>query len=262
VEKSLSRVRNTWNNLGEIDPMWAILTQPSKFGGRWTEDEFFASGRSEVDGLMVKLDRVAPHRTKQRALDFGCGIGRLSRALCTRYARVDAVDVAPSMIALANERNPLTEQCTFHLNSASDLTLFADETFDLVYSNFVLQHIAPALAAKYLAEFARSTRPHGLIVFQLPYKRRMNFASLKGFVMHAVYQILPAKTIRWYRQRKHRQLPRAVVDRMPKIPMEMHSISRRRVESALRGCALLDVEDSSLRNDAFASYTYVFQKVS
>jgi ubiquinone/menaquinone biosynthesis C-methylase UbiE len=262
VEKSLSRVRNTWNNLGEIDPMWAILTDPSKFGLRWTEDDFFASGQSEVDGLMVKLDRLAPHRNMERALDFGCGIGRLSRALCAHYERVDAVDVAPSMIGLANERNPFPGQCTFHLNSASNLTLFADETFDLIYSNIVLQHIAPALAIKYLAEFARCARPHGLIVFQLPHERRMNFPSIKRFLMHAIYKILPVNVVRWYRQRKHRQLPRAVVDRLPKIPMEMHSISRHRVESTLRGCSLLDIENSSSPKDAFTSYTYVFQKMS
>jgi SAM-dependent methyltransferase len=260
MDKSLSRVHSTWDHLGELDPMWAILTQPSKFGGRWTEQEFFASGQLEVDGLMAKLDRLLPHRSAGRALDFGCGIGRLSRALGAHYERVDGVDVAPSMIALANERNIAPERCEFHLNVAADLALFEDATFDLIYSNIVLQHIAPGLARSYLAEFARCARPDGVIVFQLPHRRLANAASIKRFILHGVYRVLPSAAVRWYRRRKHRALPRAVVDGLPKIPMEMHSIPRARVEAALRDCVLLDIENSSTRSDAFLSYTYVFQK--
>jgi SAM-dependent methyltransferase len=259
VDKSLTRARDTWNNLGEIDPMWAILTQPSKFGLRWTEHEFFASGQHEVDTLMAKLDRLS-QRGSERALDFGCGIGRLTRALRQYYKNVDAVDVAPSMIALANERNLFPEQCTFHLNNAADLAMFESGAFDLIYSNIVLQHIAPSLARKYLSEFARCARPGGLIVFQLPHRRLVNGASIKRFAMHAFYKVVPAALLRVYRRRKHRQLPRLVVDRLPKIPMEMHSVRRSRVESTLRNCTLLDIEDSSSQRDAFISYTYVFRK--
>jgi SAM-dependent methyltransferase len=260
MNKSLTRVHNTWNHLGELDPMWAILTVPSKFGGRWSEPEFFASGKSEVDALMTRLDRIVPNRRSLRALDFGCGIGRLARALTEHYERVDAVDVAPSMIALAKERNVAPDRCTFHLNVAADLALFEDATFDLIYSNIVLQHIAPGLARKYLAEFARCARPDGLIVFQLPHRRLINAASIKRFIMHGVYRVVPSAAVRWYRRRKHRALPRPVVDGLPKIPMEVHSIPRPRVESILRDCGLLGLENSSTRNDAFVSYTYVFQK--
>ena len=262
MDKSLSRVRKTWNHLGEIDPMWAILTDPKKFGGRWTEEEFFASGQAEIDAVMVKLDRLAPHRRRERALDFGCGIGRLTRALQRDYRNVDGVDVAPSMIALAEERNAFPQACTFHLNDAPDLALFADDTFDLIYSNIVLQHIAPALAIRYLAEFERCTRPGGLIVIRLPHRRLLNVPSLKRYFMHGVYKLLPASLIRAYRRRKHPQLARAVVDALPKIPMEMHSISRGRIETTLRGCSLLDVENTGLPRDAFIFHTYVFEKKS
>jgi SAM-dependent methyltransferase len=260
MDKRLSRARNTWNHLGDIDPMWAILTSPSKFGQRWSEDEFFASGQREIDGVISKLDRLVPGSAKTRALDFGCGIGRLSRALCAHYDRVDAVDVAPSMIVLANEKNVFSNQCTFYLNDAPNLALFADERFDLIYSNIVLQHLSPALAVQYLAEFARCTRRGGAIVFQLPHRRKVNVASMRRFAVHAVYNVLPAEAVRWYRRSKHRQIPRSVIDRLPKTPMEMHSVRRSRVEATLNGCALLSVEDSGSAGDAFVSYTYIFQK--
>ena len=41
-----------WEYLAKKDPLWAILSDPSKANGRWKLDEFFASGQSEIDGMM------------------------------------------------------------------------------------------------------------------------------------------------------------------------------------------------------------------
>jgi SAM-dependent methyltransferase len=260
VARQLSRVRNTWNTLGDVDPMWAILTRPDTFGGRWSEEEFFAYGLREIDDLVAKLKRLMLDTDKACALDFGCGIGRLSRALCSHYRHVDGVDVASSMISLASERNLFPESCTFHLNEAPNLALFPNQRFDLIYSRVVLQHISPVLSFEYLQEFARCAKPGGLIVFQLPYRRKFNKASIQRCALYAAYRVLPTEAVKWYRRRKHPGIPRSVVDRLPKIPMEMHTLSKRRVEQALHGCTLIHIEDSTDVNGAFASNTYIFQR--
>ena len=263
MDKNVSRVQRTWHKLGEIDPMWAILTDPSKLGFGWTETDFFESGEREIAAVIAKVDRLAPGRANGRACDFGCGIGRLSRALAHHYDRVDGVDVAPSMIARAREGNPHRDRCFFHLNEAPDLRIFEDASFDLVYSNIVLQHMEPSLALQYISEFARCTKPGGAIVFQVPHVRRFNAASLRRYGSFCVKNIIPHYVMKRYRQMKHKTLSRAVIDNLPNIPMEMNALHRKRIEKNLgERCRLLHVEDTSYgEKDAFVSYTYVFQKI-
>ena len=101
----LWRVRRTWDGLARRDPLWAILTSPDKRDGKWTLDEFLETGRAEVDRLIHYLDRVAPGCPQHRALDFGCGVGRVTQALAARFEQVVGVDVASPMIAQARELN-------------------------------------------------------------------------------------------------------------------------------------------------------------
>jgi 2-polyprenyl-3-methyl-5-hydroxy-6-metoxy-1,4-benzoquinol methylase len=85
--------------LAKRDPLWAILTDPSRKGNRWRLDEFLATGESEIDHCLRFLARrgLSPIDSAV-ALDFGCGVGRLTRALARRFDRVYGVDAAPTMI--------------------------------------------------------------------------------------------------------------------------------------------------------------------
>jgi SAM-dependent methyltransferase len=56
-------------------------------------------------------------------------------------------------------------------NDEPSLARFADRSFDLVYSNLVLQHMPEELGRGYVAELARVLRPGGLLVFQAPAER-------------------------------------------------------------------------------------------
>ena len=163
---SLGRLQRSWERAARADPFWAILTIPNK-RGRWDPDEFFAWGRDEVDGVMAYLAGLAVTPTGP-ALDFGCGVGRLTQALAGRVDPVHGVDIAPSMIRMAERYNRHAERCQYHLNDRDDLALFADGTFGFVYSNITLQHMEPRFASRYITEFLRVLRPGGILVFQLP----------------------------------------------------------------------------------------------
>jgi ubiquinone/menaquinone biosynthesis C-methylase UbiE len=107
----------------------------------------------------------------RRALDFGCGVGRLTHALAKYFEEVCGVDLAPSMIRLANQYNRYPSRCKFYLNDQLDLQLFTGRSFDFIYTIITLQHMKPEYAKTYLKEFLRLLAPHGILVFQMPSER-------------------------------------------------------------------------------------------
>jgi 2-polyprenyl-3-methyl-5-hydroxy-6-metoxy-1,4-benzoquinol methylase len=164
---SMSRVdaaKREWEDLAHLDPLWAILTEKKKQFGKWDREEFFATGQAEIDALMRSCGFSSGNNG--RALDFGCGVGRLSRALHSYFGEVHGVDISGEMVRLAKQYTP---SCNFHVNPADDLKLFQDDFFDFIYSNIVLQHQSSKEIAKaYITEFIRVIKPKGLIVFQMP----------------------------------------------------------------------------------------------
>lgn len=169
-------LQKNWNSFGKTDPLWSILTRPDKKGGRWEVEEFFATGRDEISRAMQHIAALQIELPRRRALDFGCGVGRLSQALCQHFEEVYGVDIAVSMIEHANSHNLHGKRCKYFVNTASDLNLFHDASFDLVFSMIVLQHVGAELAQKYVKEFLRIAAPGGLVVFQLP----TEFRSIEG----------------------------------------------------------------------------------
>ena len=166
------KIRQSWDQFGREDPFWAVLTNPDKKDGRWSEAEFFETGRHSIQAALQRITTLGIGLNFGKALDFGCGPGRLTQALAEHFQEVHGVDIAASMIAKAQELNKFGERCIYHLNDRPDLQLFEANAFDLVYSWLVLQHMPKQLALGYIAEFARVTKPGGVMVFQIPDRRQ------------------------------------------------------------------------------------------
>ncbi len=177
----LTELQKHWNAYGEIDPLWAILTESDKKGNRWDEAEFFQVGRTQIAKVLAEVAALGLPVRGGRALDFGCGVGRLTQALCGHFQECRGVDIAPSMIALAHTHNKFGDRCRYDLNDRGDLSLFASDSFDLVYTWAVLQHIHPTYSCEYLKEFVRVLAPGGVLVFQLPIGRVLRPLDDSGY---------------------------------------------------------------------------------
>jgi 2-polyprenyl-3-methyl-5-hydroxy-6-metoxy-1,4-benzoquinol methylase len=105
------------------------------------------------------------------ALDYGCGIGRMSVALAKRFERVVGVDVSRVMIRKADALQAEVSACNveYQCTTGRDLSLMPDESCDLVLCYVVLQHIPnEATILDLLLEFARVTKREGHVVLQFP----------------------------------------------------------------------------------------------
>ena len=166
---SLSQHKQDWEELAAEDPLWAVLTEPSRRHGGWNADEFLRTGDEEIEQLLARGRDLGVPAELGRALDFGCGAGRLTRALAGRFRFCVGVDISEGMVAEARRLNAGCARCAFVVNEAAHLRRFPDASFDLVYSTLVLQHLpSRRLVASYLAEFMRLVAPGGVAVFQLP----------------------------------------------------------------------------------------------
>src|SRR5438105_11020119 len=150
---TLEQLQRHWNAFGVSDPFWAILSDPAKRHGGWDTSEFFQTGADWIANVIRYVDSLGVQLGRRRALDFGCGAGRLTQALCDHFDRCDGIDIAASMLELAEQFNRHGERCQYHLNSANDLRLFPDGSFDFVYSLIVLQHMEPQYSKRYIGEF-------------------------------------------------------------------------------------------------------------
>lgn len=164
----LDEIKKNWDAFGKADPLWAINTHPDKKDGQWNEKEFFEIGEKEMEEQFLYLDQKGIPVNHARALDFGCGVGRITQPLARRFDEVEGVDCARSMIEKANSYNNHPGNCRYTLNERSDLSIFPDNHFDFIYSIWTLQHMPPELSFIYIREFVRTLAPGGVAVFQLP----------------------------------------------------------------------------------------------
>ena len=160
-----------WEAHARYDPLWAILSDPTKKNRGWEIDRFFDSGDREIRLLIRDLVAAGIDVARRDALDFGCGIGRLTHALASHFDRVVGIDISPTMVELATELGASaddSERVDFVCNPAEDLAMLSSNSFDFIYTNIVLQHIPPELAKNYILEFCRVLRAGGVLVFQVP----------------------------------------------------------------------------------------------
>lgn len=210
---ALKHVQQTYDDLGADDPLYAVLSFPGKQGNRWDPGVFFQRGENEINLVLTDLKDRGIELRWGRALDFGCGVGRLTQALANHFEQVDGVDISRTMVQAADDYNRHGDRCTYHVNTAPDLSLFPDGCFDFVYSNITLQHIPPEASEGYIRGFIRVLKPGGISLFQVPSGRKRSTHGL---------------AVAWHRFRSG-TLRRAWKRLRGKPPVEIHSVHRDRV---------------------------------
>jgi SAM-dependent methyltransferase len=168
------RARAFWDAQAAADPLWAVLTHPERKARQWRLDDFMRNGEREVALLFHELERLGFGRRFASALDFGCGVGRVTQALARRCDCVLGIDISPRMVAIAEALNAYPGAVRYVSLDLDGVRRMASGIFDLIYSNIVLQHIEPERTLEYLGELSRLLRPHGALVFQLPSHRRQS----------------------------------------------------------------------------------------
>ncbi len=156
---------------------WAKLTSDAPVSG------IRATVRAGRDAMREQLLAWLPHELSgARVLDAGCGTGALSVAAAARGAEVVAIDLSPTLVQLADERQPgnLPGRIEFRTGDMLDKAL---GEFDyVVCMDSLIHYRAPDIVAA-LERLAPRIRRSMVITFA------PKTAALT--VMHAVGRLFP-----------------------------------------------------------------------
>lgn len=249
-EKPVSNIVRDWDELANIDPLYFVLTEKGKRDGKWVPEDFFATGETRITTVLDNAKKYQRPSSHGKALDFGCGAGRLTRALAKHFTHCWGLDASERMIQLAKQLNNSFPNCEFLVNRSGKLPMFPDDMFDMVWSELVLQHLPTrGLIRSYIQEFVRTLTKDGLLVFQIPSK-----ISLR-------YLIQPRR--RLYVFLKNLGFEGSLLyEKMRLSPMRMTSLPERDVLSTLKGAGatVLDAKSENLAGEGILSRTYYVTK--
>ena len=134
-----------WREWGDSNPYFGVISHAKYLAENLTDNslqDFFASGESHVEHVCnVIRTRMRPGFQPTRALDYGCGVGRLLVPLARRSETVVGVDVSPGMLAEAKENCRKFSVPSTQLLHVDQLDSLKSQSFDLVHSFIVFQHI-------------------------------------------------------------------------------------------------------------------------
>ena len=185
------RMRRFWDARSREDPFFFVddtlaYREPDL-------ERFWAGGERAVASILatLRLD-LDPADV---IVDVGCGLGRLTRVLAPRVARVHALDVSGEMLERARELNPDLNNVDWLLGDGISLRPLEDASADGIVSWVVFQHIPdPEVTLSYVRDMGRVLRAGGWAALQIsddprvharaPLRRR-TAAVLRGLARRA-----------------------------------------------------------------------------
>jgi SAM-dependent methyltransferase len=166
-------VRDTdldWQLISARDPFYGVLTNERYLTENLTPgavEEFYESGRIDVGHTVDTLRGLSGGDfAPDVALDFGCGVGRLTFAMAEYANRVIGVDVAEPMLEVG--RQQATQRRVGNVELRTDLP---DGGVDWVNSVIVFQHIPPDRGQQLFDDLVGRLRPGGYVSLQLTFFR-------------------------------------------------------------------------------------------
>ncbi len=158
---------DSWEKFARSDPYWAVLTDDRYKGSldAAARESFFQSGSAFVD---MACDNIKRHfgRTiaeADAAIDFGCGVGRLTLPMARICHRVAGIDVSETMRkeCLRNARR--MGQRNIQCHEGPEELAAGVQRFNWLNSYIVFQHIEARQGYRLFDSLLRLMAPDAVI---------------------------------------------------------------------------------------------------
>jgi len=166
------RPERDWVKFGEIDPYFGVLSRDAFKSENLNEAaraEFFQSGVWHVANVLEIVRDCFGSVPSGVALDFGCGVGRITTALARHFDRVVGLDISDGMIVEAKKAASAVNLINVEYDTSLNKQRFSAPLYDFVHTFIVLQHIPTKLGESIIADLLQSTKVGGVGVVHFTY---------------------------------------------------------------------------------------------
>jgi trans-aconitate methyltransferase len=181
-----------WQHIGASQPYYGVLTATDYLTENMNDEHrqsFYQQGINEVDALISSIRARFGEFSPRKAIDFGCGVGRLTHAMASHAGEVIGVDIAPGMIEKARIGAP---------TNAHFQQVIPNGPIDWISSLIVFQHIPPARGYALFEKLLAQLAPGGVISMHFAiYKSHANLGHAISSVTAAAWD---GETMRVYRE--------------------------------------------------------------
>jgi len=175
-----------WENLGKDDPYYGVISHNKYRKSKLTDEskeDFFKSGYEYIELVLKKIrNYIDSDYSVKRALDFGCGVGRLVIPLSEVAETVTGIDVSESMLREAenNCKARAIKNADF-VKSDDNLTSLIGK-FNLIHSFIVLQHIPVKRGEHIFDNLIAKMEDGGVCVIHFTYAKNYKIRKLVSLI--------------------------------------------------------------------------------
>lgn len=206
MQRLFDRIHRVWTEYGESEPHFSVLTH-EKFKSNNINnnlDEFYESGNSTAALINEYFARAGLKPIRGTCLEFGCGVGRATKALAKQFDKVMGVDISAGNLRHAQDylnQNEIQNVELLHHRSVQDVAELPP--FDFLFSTIVFQHNPPPVQFYLLDKLLGKIVDGGGCLFQLATEMPDSNFDLKSYLqtesdgmemhslpMHAVLSLL------------------------------------------------------------------------
>jgi len=179
----MDKIEKKWEYFGETNPYFAVLTF-DKFKSENINDDalegFFQTGEEYVERVWQEIEENFQPQFKPRsAIDFGCGVGRITLPIARRSEAVVGVDISENMLKEARQNSGKFDlKNVSFVKGDNDLTKVSGE-FDFIHSFIVFQHIEPKIGEAIVKKLVGILSAGGIGVLHFTYFNNQNSLAQK-----------------------------------------------------------------------------------
>lgn len=171
MQALVERIRDQWSKLGEEDPYWSVLTSESFRRTNLNDDrlrDFYETGRKSASLIDMAEQYSGIPIPRGACLELGCGVGRITRQLATKFDKVYAVDISPGNLGICKSYLQSEGVDNVEPILISEIADFDNlPEFDCFYSLIAIQHNSPPIQKRILDCVLPRIRKGGAAVFQI-----------------------------------------------------------------------------------------------